>query len=114
MSTGVAVSKSGPLACTLTVVPESPQLGRNAKDGFCPDRRRSTVMMSVVMYRATMQLITVTNLRVESITGATCYRGENEYSAVIAYVKCDDAKSFETPPACGRRRHGRSRQMRPA
>ena len=44
------------------------------------------------MYRATMQLITVTNLRVESITGSTCYRGENGFSAVIAFVKCEDAE----------------------
>ncbi len=44
------------------------------------------------MYRATMQLMTVTNLRVESITGPACYRRENGFSALIAYVKCDDTE----------------------
>jgi hypothetical protein len=37
-----------------------------------------------------MQQIVVTNLRVESITGPTCYRGEEGFSALIAYVKGDD------------------------
>jgi hypothetical protein len=49
-------------------------------------------MMQLVLYRATMQQITVTNLRVESITGPTCYRGENGFSALTAYVKCDDVE----------------------
>lgn len=37
-----------------------------------------------------MQPIIVSNLRVESITGPTCYAGENGFSALTAYVKSDD------------------------
>lgn len=37
-----------------------------------------------------MSQIIVTSLRVESITGPTCYRGEDGFSGLIAYVKRDD------------------------
>jgi hypothetical protein len=37
-----------------------------------------------------MPPIVVSNLRVESITGPTCYPAENGFSALIAYVKADD------------------------
>ena len=37
-----------------------------------------------------MSQIVVPNLRVESITGSTCYGGENGFSALIGYVKRDD------------------------
>jgi len=37
-----------------------------------------------------MQPIIVSNLRVESVTGPTCYAGENGFSALTAYVKSDD------------------------
>jgi hypothetical protein len=34
--------------------------------------------------------IIVSMLRVESVTGETCYAGENGFSALTAYVKPDD------------------------
>lgn len=37
-----------------------------------------------------MSRIIVTNLRVESVTGPTCYRGEDGFSALTAYVRRDD------------------------
>jgi hypothetical protein len=37
-----------------------------------------------------VQPIIVSNLRVESVTGPTCYAGENGFSALTAYVKSDD------------------------
>jgi hypothetical protein len=37
-----------------------------------------------------MSQIIVTNLRIESVTGPTCYRGEDGFSSLTAYVKRDD------------------------
>jgi hypothetical protein len=34
----------------------------------------------------------VNNLRVESVSGPTCYPGENGFSSLIAYVKSEDAE----------------------
>ena len=42
-------------------------------------------------HSATVNPIIVQSLRIESTTGPTCYRGESGFSALIAYVKCDDA-----------------------
>jgi hypothetical protein len=38
-----------------------------------------------------VQPIIVSNLRVESVTGPTCYAGENGFSALTAYIKTDDS-----------------------
>jgi hypothetical protein len=37
-----------------------------------------------------MRPIIVSNLRVESMTGPTCYAGESGFSALTAFVKSDD------------------------
>jgi hypothetical protein len=38
-----------------------------------------------------MPPIVVPNLRVESVTGPTCYSAEDGFSALTAFVKADDA-----------------------
>lgn len=42
------------------------------------------------LYLSTVPPITVSHLNVESVTGPTCYPGENGFSALTAYVKSDD------------------------
>ena len=42
-----------------------------------------------------MRSIVVANLRVESVSGPTCYAGERGFSALIAYVKADDSAIVE-------------------
>jgi len=42
-----------------------------------------------------MKPIVVAKLRVESVTGKTCYAGENGFSALIAYVAPEDPLMIE-------------------
>jgi hypothetical protein len=39
--------------------------------------------------------IIVSKLRVESVTGETCYRNENGFSALTAYVSAEDPAMFD-------------------
>jgi len=42
------------------------------------------------LYLSAVTPITVSHLTVESVTGPTCYPGENGFSALTGYVKSDD------------------------
>ena len=44
----------------------------------------------ILEYTATMQPLIVTYLRVESVSGPTCYADEGGFSALTAYVRSDD------------------------
>jgi hypothetical protein len=44
-----------------------------------------------IRYRRTMQPIIVSDLTVHSVSGPTCYRGEDGFSALTAQVKTNDA-----------------------
>jgi hypothetical protein len=46
--------------------------------------------MACLLYLATVQPIIVSDLIVESVTGATCYPDEGGFSALTAYVRPDD------------------------